>query len=406
MCAERTYQGVAELGHEDQALRLLANPCVDHAAADRQARELLPAAGFDRARRVIAGWPGYAPTQLVALAGLAARLGLGALWVKDEGLRFGLGSFKALGGAYAVSDVTASAVELVTVASATDGNHGRSVAWGAQQAGCRCVIYLHETVSEERERAIRAYGADIVRTPGNYDESSRRCHEDARESGWIVVSDTAQDGDPGCALEVMQGYGVMVDEAVAQLDADWPTHVVVQAGCGGLAAAVRAHLAALRRDRPLPAFIVVEPTSADCLYRSAVAGERRVAPGDLETVMAGLAVGETSAPAWEILGPGTDAFVAMPDPPALEAMRVLADPAPGDLPIVAGETGGAGLGALLAIHGDPIARELLRLDAESRVLVINTEADTDADIYRAVVGRPAAAVRGERSEQFPMEKTK
>lgn len=393
MFTQRISRAIAQPANS--AVRTLANPRVDHATADRQALALLPLRGLVRACRIIASWPAYSCTPLVALPGRAANCGLGALWIKDEGPRFGLGSFKALGGAYAVAAAVDGAHGSVTVASATDGNHGRSVAWGAQQAGCRCVIYLHETVSEKRERAIRAYGAEVVRTAGNYDDSSHHCSRDAGREGWIVVSDTAEPGDPGMALVVMQGYGVMVDEAAQQLRGNWPTHVFVQAGCGGLAAAVRAHFATLRGERALPFFVVVEPLAADCLYRSAVAGERQVVHGNLDTMMAGLAVGETSAPAWEILSTGVDAFVAMPDEPALEAMRVLADPPAGDPPVVAGETGAVGLGALLAIQSDTRAHEALRLDAESRVLVINTESDTDPDIYDAVVGRPAAAVRGD-----------
>lgn len=359
------------------------------------ASESLPASGLVRAVRTIAAWKGYAPTPLVSLPGLAAQCGVADLWVKDEGPRFGLGSFKALGGAYAVAATIRAAADIPTVASATDGNHGRSVAWGARRAGCRCVIYLHETVSEERERAIRALGAEVVRTPGNYDEAALRCAEDARRLGWVVVSDTA--GTDGrareVALTVMQGYGVMIDEVVEQLGADWPSHVLVQGGCGGLAAAVRAHLATLRGARPQPRFVVVEPAAAACLYRSALAGEIQTVPGELDTVMAGLAVGEPSVPAWEILATGADAFLTIPDEMALAAMRALAAPQTLDLPVVAGETGAAALGALLAVNGDPLARGALGLDPSSRVLVINTESDTDPQIYAAVVGRSAAAVR-------------
>ena len=241
---------------------------------------------------------------------------------------------------------------------------------GGRSGGVPSVIYRHETVSEKRERAIRAYGADVVRTTGNYDDSSRRCSEDAGRKGWIVVSDTAEAADPGMALVVMQGYGVLVDELAEQLRGDWPTHVFLQGGCGGLAAAVRAHLATVRGERTLPFFVVVELSAAACLYRSAEAGERQVVRGNLDTVMAGLAVGQPSVPAWEILSAGADAFVTIPDEPALEAMRALADPPMGDLPVVAGETGAVGLGALMAIGSDTRARDALRLDTESRVLVV------------------------------------
>jgi diaminopropionate ammonia-lyase len=306
-----------------------------------------------------------------------------------------LGSFKALGGAYAVASAARTVAAAPTVVSATDGNHGRSVAWGARRAGCRCVIYLHETVSAEREQAIRALGANIVRTPGNYDDAARACAKDARRMGWVVVSDTAGQGEDerNMALTVMQGYGVMVDELTEQLAAEWPTHVFIQGGCGGLAAAVRAHLATLRGARPQPHFVVVEPAAAACLYLSAVAGEIQTVPGALETVMAGLAVGEPSVPAWEILAIGADAFVTISDEMAVTAMRALADPHGDDAPVVAGETGAAALGALIAVGDDPEARTALGLHSSSRVLLINTESDTDPQIYAGIVGRSAAAVR-------------
>src|SRR5690606_22383577 len=227
--------------------------------------------------------------------GLAAKMGVQNVYYKDESTRFGLGSFKALGGAYAVTRLLLREVERqtgqqglvaedlqrpefksiianITVCCATDGNHGRSVAWGAHNTGCRCVIYIHETVSTGREEAIAAFGARVVRVPGNYDDAVRRAAEDAAAHGYFVVSDTSYPGYMDVPRDVMQGYSVMVEEALDQLgDAAPPTHVFIQAGVGGLAAAVAAHLwETLGPARPR--IIVVEPEKADCLYQSALAG--------------------------------------------------------------------------------------------------------------------------------------
>ncbi|BBK34177.1 diaminopropionate ammonia-lyase [Stella humosa] len=394
--------------------RLLPNP----RAAGRDApygadqRAVLNENAFAEAQGEIARWPGYAPTPLVGLPGLARDLGLDAIWYKDESGRFGLGSFKALGGAYAVfrllareiaarTGETVGAADLVagrhrdlvaglTVTCATDGNHGRSVAWGARTFGCRCVIYIHETVSEGRRQAIADFGAEVVRTPGNYDDSVRRAADDAARNGWFVVSDTSYPGYVDVPRDVMQGYAVMADEALAQLPAGTlPTHIFVQAGVGGLAAAICGHFwERLGADRPR--FVVVEPEKAACLYASAEAGRPTVFPGALDTIMAGLACGEVSLIAWQVLDTGADAFMTIPDDAAIAAMRELAAGAP---PVVAGESGVGGLAGLMAAMGDADSRRRLGLDAGSRVLLFGSEGDTDPTLYAELVGRPAAAVR-------------
>ncbi|MGE0719043.1 MAG: diaminopropionate ammonia-lyase [Alphaproteobacteria bacterium] len=373
---------------------------------------VLNADAFAAAMAEISSWPGYAQAPLVSLPGLAARLGLGAVWWKDESGRFGLGSFKALGGAYAVWRLLAREIErrmgtrpaardvaagahrdiagTVTVTCATDGNHGRSVAWGARTFGCRCVIYIHEGVSEARRAAIAAFGADVVRTPGTYDDSVRRAAEDAAREGRFVVSDTSYPGYLDVPRDVMQGYAVMADEALRQLPQGVrPTHAFVQAGVGGLAAAVCGHLWE-RLGPARPRFVVVEPDKAACLFLSARAGRPVAAEGDLDTIMAGLACGEVSLLAWDVLATGADAFMTVPDAAAIDAMRTLAA---GDPPVVAGESGAAGLAGLVAAAGDPAARRALGLDAGSVVLLFGSEGDTDPALYAELVGRPAAAVR-------------
>ena len=378
---------------------LITNPNADPAAEYGPALQaILNHEGFEAARREICAWPGYAPTPLVELPGLAGASGLGAVWYKDEGGRFGLGSFKALGGAYAVKTLLARkaaagrAAADITVCSATDGNHGRSVAWGAQTFGCACVIYLHAHVSEGREKAIADFGAEIRRVAGNYDDSVHQATADAKANAWHQVSDTSWEGYSDIPRDVMCGYNVMVDEAIAQLgDAAPPSHVFVQGGVGGLAAAVLA-VFWQRYGTNRPRFAVAEPENAACLYESAKAGRRVTVGGALDTVMAGLAAGEVSLLAWDILRAGCDGFATVSDDAARDLMRLLADGCDGDPPIVAGESAVAGLAAAIAARRDGA----LGLDGDSRLLVIGTEGATDADLYREIVGRSPDAVRGER----------
>lgn len=375
---------------------------------------ILGEAGFAAAEREIAGWPGYAATPLHRLPGLASSLGLAGLRYKDEGSRFGLKSFKALGGAYAVFRLLKSRIEAanggvpvtsadliagrwrdaasrVTVTCATDGNHGRSVAWGAQLFGCRCVIYVHATVSEGRRAAIARFGAEAVRVAGNYDDSVRHAAERAERNGWTVVSDTTYEGYRDIPVDVMHGYGVMSREVVAGFGREPPTHVFVQAGVGALAASVCANFWIAWGERR-PRVVVVEPERADCFFQSALAGRPVAVHGDLDTVMAGLACGEVSPLAWEIVSGAADAYMAVADRFALEGVRAFDDPAAGDPAIVSGETGAAGLAALLATRGNAQLRAALGLGPDSRVLLLGSEGDTDPEIHRSIVGRSAEQV--------------
>jgi diaminopropionate ammonia-lyase len=376
--------------------RLFVNP-----AAGTPGTVVLPEGGYRRAKAEITSWQGYAPTPLRDLAAIAAAAHLGAVRIKDEGGRFGLGSFKALGGAYAVAQLLAgelarrgvaahatsadlasgrfaAATGEITVTCATDGNHGRSVAWGAQRFGCRCVIFVHETVSQGRVDAIAAYGAEVRRVPGTYDDAVRACAEVAAANGWFVVSDTSWEGYTTVPVDVMQGYRLMADEAADQWPGPAPTHVFVQGGVGGVAAAVSVQMRA--RYQPPPMLVVAEPDKAACLLASAELGAPTAVPGDLDTLMAGLACGEPSLLAWQELGRAAAAFMAVPDEAAVECMRLLARHG-----MVAGESGVAGLAALLLAAADPAAREALGLTAESRVLLFSTEGATDPDLYRRLV---------------------
>lgn len=363
-------------------------------------------AGRAEAERFLSCCPRHRPTPLIPLPGLAARLGIAALHVKDEGQRLGLRSFKALGGAYAVIRLVIAASEEalgravdpaelqsesvravaagLTVACATDGNHGRAVAAGAKLAGCRAVIYLHGGVSKPRAAAIANFGAELRWVEGSYDFSVATADREAREHGWHVISDTAYEGYEDVPLTVMQGYTVMAGEALDEIGAS-PTHVFLQAGVGGMAAAVALY-ARQRLGDEAPRVVVVEPERAACLFESARAGRHVTIPHDAPTVMAMLECYEPSLLAWEILAATADGFVTVPEEAAVEVMRTLAKPAAGDLAIVAGESGGAGLAGLLTCLRDPAAVAALGLGPQSRVLVFNSEGATDEATYARLTG--------------------
>jgi diaminopropionate ammonia-lyase len=359
----------------------------------------LPSAGFRRAKAEITSWDGYTPTPLrdLALPGIVR--------FKDEAGRFGLGSFKVLGSAYAVVNLLAGtlarqnvapsagsadlaagryaeATQRVTITSATDGNHGRAVAWAAARFHCRCVIYLHATVSAGRQAAIAALGAEVRRVPGTYDDAVRACACDAGSHGRLIVSDTSWPGYTEVPRDIMQGYRLMADEAADQWIGPQPTHVFIQAGVGGAAAAVSAQVRARwgGGEGCGPALIVVEPDRAACLLASARAGRMTTVTGGLDTIMAGLACGEPSLLAWQELERSATAFMAIPDAAAIDTMRFLAG-----LGIVAGESGVAGLAALRLAMADPDAAAALGLDTESRVLVFGTEGATDTLLYESLI---------------------
>jgi len=390
-------------------MRIIKNGKSDiHREYGADLREIVSLARFEEARREISSWPGYAVSPLRNLSGLAARLGLGSIRYKDESGRFGLGSFKALGGAYAVfkvlkraigektgldkvgyEDLTSGAFQeitsRITVTCATDGNHGRSVAWGASLFGLECVIYLHEGVSQARERAIADLGATVVRAGKTYDESVRRAAEDADRLGRVVISDTSYPGYMDIPRDVTQGYTVMVDEALTQMGRA-PTHVFIQGGVGALAAAIIGHMWELM-GAERPRFIIVEPDHADCVFQSLDAGKPTSDTGTLNTIMAGLACGEVSLLAWEIISMGADFALTIPDEAAREAMRLLARGDRGDDPLVAGESGVAGLAGLVTASTDEAAQTLLDLSASSHVLVFGTEGATDPEMYQRIVGK-------------------
>lgn len=340
------------------------------------------------AAREIESWPGYEPTPLHGLTRLAEECGVASIDYKDEGGRFGLGSFKALGGAYAVRRLAAQAesdadLRAMTVACATDGNHGRSVAWAASIFGLNAVIYIHSEVTEGRKQEIERFGARVERVSGVYDDAVRQARLDADRLGWTIVSDTSYPGYTEIPSLVMQGYSVMPAEMERQRD-ELPTHVFLQCGVGALPAALCAYYRAAHGENA-PRIIVVEPDNAACLLASARAGKIINLEGDISTVMAGLACGHPSMLAWEILSRGAFAFMSLPDVEALRAMRLLASGSTGAPTITAGETGAVGLAGFLFANTHADVRKRLGIGPTSRIMVIGTERDTDPQLYQRIM---------------------
>jgi len=393
---------------------LLVNPRAGRRPYDVDLQRVLSVDAGRAAKGRLDAWTMLsAPTPLWSLPGLASSLGISALSVKDESKRSVLGSFKALGAPNALIELIlrrwpqcgwtaadlfagrhAEALEGFTVISATDGNHGRALAAAAHTIGCHCVIVLHAHVSAEREQAIAAFGAEIRRIAGNYDESVEEAARLAAKHRWEVVSDTSYEGYEEVPRDVMQGYGVIAEEllenATGAPTCPW-THVLLQGGVGGLAAGIVSHFWERYGDRR-PRFIVVEPEQADCLFQSAVQGRPARATGSVDSVMAGLACGETSPLAWRFLQPAVDVFMTVSDGQAQESMRTLAEGRYGDVPLVAGESGVAGLAALQVLDGRPEWRRLADLGPDARVLLINTEGATAPGVYALITGRPANEV--------------
>ena len=364
-------------------------------------------------RRFHQSFPEYSVTPLVELKSLAEELGVSNIFVKDESYRFGLNAFKVLGGSYAIAreigirmgiseeeltlarllqpDVQARLGQLRFV-TATDGNHGRGVAWTAKRLGHRAVVFMPKGTAAERLENIRRLGAEASITDCNYDDSVRLARQYAAEHEGIVVQDTSWEGYHNVPLHIMQGYTTMGAEIVEQLAAygdQAPTHVFLQAGVGAMAGAMAGFIADYYKEAR-PVITIVEPTKADCLYRTALAndGKLHIVDGALDSIMAGLCCGEPCSIGWQQLAAYADNFVAVPDKAAALGMRVLGNPVGNDAAVVSGESGAAGLGLAVAALRERDLAQLkgsLQLDAESVILCISTEGATDVANYRRIM---------------------
>ena len=362
-----------------------------------------------KARRFHSTFSEYKETPLVSLEKLAGKMGVKSVYLKDESFRFGLNAFKVLGASYAIaneiggrigqdiadlsaekilSKETKDAIGDITFVTATDGNHGRGVAWTANQLGQKSVVYMPKGSALERLENIRKEGATADIMDMNYDEAVRLAQKNAEEKGWVVVQDTAWEGYEDIPRWIMQGYTTMGHEIMEQIP-EKPTHIFLQAGVGSMAGAMTGFFSNLYANEK-PMIVIVEPAKADCLYQTAKAddGELHIVTGDMDTIMAGLACGEPCTIGWDVLKGYADAFVRCPEYMAADGMRILAAPAKGDTAVVAGESGAAAFGAMTNILLDEELAEwkaTLKLDENSRILCISTEGDTDKENYQNVV---------------------
>jgi len=358
------------------------------------------------------GMDAYSPTPLCRLDNLAGDLGVSAFFVKDESKRFGLNAFKALGGSYAIarylcdkfslemnentfsvlhSPEYAVKIKDITFITATDGNHGRGVAWTAKALGCRAVVYLPEESAKERLDNILSLGAEAEILPLNYDDTVRFAGKKASENGWVLVQDTAWDGYETIPLNIMQGYTTLAQETVSQLpETEKPTHLFLQAGVGSMAGAIAAYFSNVWGN-DCPKIVVVEPDKADCIYKTALAddGKLHFVTGSMDSMMAGLCCGEPCPIGWDILKSTADAFVSCSDSYSAFGMRMLGKPSGNDPVIVSGESGAVTAGVAAKSSSDPGLQDFrtaLDIDENSRILVISTEGDTDRENYKRILG--------------------
>jgi diaminopropionate ammonia-lyase len=352
--------------------------------------------------------PGYSPTPLITLPALASHLGVNKILIKDESKRFDLNAFKVLGAGYAMARILLSELSLdlkectfdnillhrekishLTFVTATDGNHGRAVAWAASKFGCKAVVFMPKGSSKARLQAIQDFGAKASILDCNFDEAVMFAEKTAEKNGWVLIQDTSWPGYHKIPLHIMQGYFTLLTEVMSQEKDSWPTHVFMQAGVGSFAAAILAFLCSFL-EKPKPIFVVVEPKGAPCYFNSMEIGDANshTVHGDLKTIMAGLSCGKPSQTGWEILKTGADAFVVCSDEIAKTGMRILGNPLGKDTRIISGESGAVTLGLVYSLLHEKENKNLktrLKIDTNSKILLFSTEGDTDPQHYRKVV---------------------
>lgn len=358
-------------------------------------------------------FPQYSPTPLQNLEALAKAYGVESIWVKDESYRFGLNAFKVLGGSYAIGKYLAERLDTpledlsfeklkskemkekmgeITFVTATDGNHGRGIAWAARELGQKSVVYMPKGSSQIRLENIQNEGAQASITDLNYDDAVRLANRYAEDHNGVLVQDSSWEGYMDIPTWIMQGYATLVDEAVEQIKAlghDRPTHVFLQAGVGSFAGSILGYLVSAFGDN-YPVTVVVEPDEAACLFKSMkiADGEPHAVTGDMPTIMAGLACGEPSLVAWGVLRDYADGYLSCPDAVAAKGMRILGNPLKNDPQVISGESGAVGMGVLSLLTQDSEYEDLakqLKMDENSKILIISTEGDTDPENYRSIV---------------------
>ena len=339
---------------------------------------------IDEAYSSISNWKGYLKTPLLELNKLSKELKLNKIFYKDESKRFDLKSFKALGGAYAVEKVSKGNKDIV-VATATAGNHGRSVAWGAKRLGLKCKIFISEFVSDARGKAMADLGADVVKVKGNYEKSLIECIKQSTNNNWQIVQDVAWKDYMTVPKYTMAGYTVMMKEIVDQIENDQITHIILQAGVGGMAGAMVAGIARYLKD--IPEIIVVEPDSAACVMESIKTGKIEKIDIERESLMGGMSCGEVSLVPWEILKNSVKYCISLPDDDIAKTMKLLGNASFSNEKIIAGENSAPGVISLITICEDEKIKENLKLNKDSNILLIGCEGDTDQAMYQKLINQ-------------------
>ena len=339
---------------------------------------------IDDAYSSISKWEGYSPTPLISLSKLSEELNLNKIFYKDESKRFDLKSFKALGGAYAVEKKTQGNKDII-IATATAGNHGRSVAWGARRLGLKCKIFISEFVSNARGQAMADLGADVIKVKGNYEKSLIECIKQSTENNWQIVQDVAWKDYIQVPTYTMAGYTVMMKEILHQIHNDKISHIILQAGVGGMAGAMVAGVA--RYLDNIPVTLVVEPDSAACVMESIKAEKIEKIDIKRESLMGGMSCGEVSIVPWEILKNSIKYCISLPDDDIAKTMKLLGNSSFSDEPIIAGENSAPGVISLIASCEDEKIKEKLELNKDSNILLIGCEGDTDQAMYQKLISQ-------------------
>ena len=345
---------------------------------------LLSKKDIDEAYLSISNWENYSPTPLIELNKLSKELNLNKIFYKDESKRFNLKSFKALGGAYAVEKITKGNKDIV-VATATAGNHGRSVAWGARRLGLKCKIFISEYVSDARGQAMKELGADVIKVKGNYENSLIECIKQSTENNWQIVQDVAWKNYTIVPKYTMAGYTVMMKEIIDQINKNKISHIILQAGVGGMAGAMIAGIARYLENVPIT--LIVEPDSAACVMESIKSGKIEKIDIKKESLMGGMSCGEVSLVPWEILKNSVKFCISLPDDDIAKTMKFLGNCSFSEEKIIAGENSAPGVISLITSCENDKIREKLKLNSNSNILVIGCEGDTDKEMYQKLINQ-------------------
>ena len=344
--------------------------------------KILSSDDIDEAYKVISNWDNYSPTPLISLNKLNNKLKLNKIFYKDESKRFHLKSFKALGGAYAVEKIIKGNDKKV-ISTATAGNHGRSVAWGSQKNNLECKIFISEFVSESRAQVMRSFGADVIRVKGNYEDSLNECIKQSKKNNWQIVQDVAWEDYKLVPKLTMAGYSVMMKEVSEQITNEKISHIILQAGVGGMAAAMVAGIA--RYLDHIPQIIVVEPDSAACVLESIKKGKIEKISIEKESIMGGMSCGEVSLVPWKILKNSVHFCVTVPDDYISKTVKYLANKEFSEEKIIGGECSTPGIASLNGLSNDHETRKKISLNENSNVLLFGCEGDADEELYQKLL---------------------